>query len=49
MRVLVTGYNGQLGYDVVKRLENLDIECLGTTRKDFDLIDEMQTKILLKL
>lgn len=48
MRVLVTGYNGQLGYDVVKRLENLDIECLGTTRKNFDLIDEMQTKIFIK-
>ena len=31
MRVLVTGYNGQLGFDVVRRLESLGIE-LAVTR-----------------
>ncbi len=48
MKVLVTGYNGQLGYDVVKRLENLNVECLGTTRKEFDLTDEMEKKKFIK-
>ena len=44
MKVLVTGYNGQLGYDVVKRLIALNIDCLGTERKDFNLTDEKETK-----
>ena len=44
MKVLVTGYNGQLGYDVVKKLEENSIECTGTTRKDFDLTNEKETK-----
>lgn len=39
MKVLVTGANGQLGYDVVKELQKQNIECYGTTRKDFDIID----------
>lgn len=39
MKVLVTGANGQLGYDVVRELQKQNIECYGATRKDFDLID----------
>lgn len=39
MKVLVTGANGQLGYDVVKELQKQKIECYGATRKDFDLVD----------
>ena len=39
MKVLVTGANGQLGYDVVKELQKQNIECFGVTRKDFDIID----------
>lgn len=39
MKVLVTGANGQLGYDVVKELQKQNIDCYGATRKDFDLID----------
>ena len=39
MKILVTGYSGQLGYDVVKELENRGIECIGTTREDFSLAD----------
>ena len=27
--ILVTGVNGQLGYDVVKELNKRNIECLG--------------------
>ncbi len=40
MKVLVTGVKGQLGYDVVKRLNELNIECKGVDIDDFDLTDE---------
>ena len=40
MKVLVTGYNGQLGYDVVRRLEANGIECKGTTRNDLELTNK---------
>ena len=39
MKVLVTGANGQLGYDVVKELQKQNIECCGATRKDFDILN----------
>lgn len=39
MKILVTGYSGQLGYDVVKELQNRGIECIGTAREDFSLTD----------
>lgn len=39
MKVLVTGANGQLGYDVVKELQKRNIECFGATRQDFDIVD----------
>jgi dTDP-4-dehydrorhamnose reductase len=48
MRVLVTGYSGQLGYDVVKRLEELKIDTIGVTRSNFDLIDEKRVKDFIK-
>lgn len=44
MRVLVTGAGGQLGYDVVKRLEENNIECIGTNRNELDITNEAQTK-----
>lgn len=44
MKVLVTGANGQLGYDVVKELQKQNIDCNGTTRQDFDIIDFESTK-----
>ena len=43
MKVLVTGYNGQLGFDVVKRLEKSGVECKGVDIDDFDLTDREQT------
>lgn len=43
MRVLVTGYNGQLGYDVVKELRSRLIECRGVDRSDFDITNREQT------
>ena len=42
MKVLVTGVKGQLGYDVVKQLNNQNIECLGVDIDDFDLTKEDQ-------
>ncbi len=44
MKVLVTGADGQLGYDVVKKLKELDIEHIGVDKEDFDLTNEKETK-----
>lgn len=37
MKCLVTGYNGQLGYDIVKELKKRNIECLGIDKDELDL------------
>lgn len=42
MKVLVTGANGQLGYDVIKRLDSEGIEFLGTDRESLDITNEEQ-------
>lgn len=39
MRILVTGVAGQLGYDCMKRLTALGIDCKGVDYADFDLTD----------
>ncbi|WP_461206130.1 dTDP-4-dehydrorhamnose reductase [Clostridium sp. DL1XJH146] len=44
MKVLVTGVKGQLGYDVVKRLNALGIENLGVDIDDFDITNKEQTE-----
>jgi len=44
IKVLVTGVNGQLGYDVVKRLNGLGIEASGVGRNEFDIADKEQTQ-----
>ncbi len=43
MKVLVTGFNGQLGYDVVKELRNRQIDCKGVDLQDFDITDKSAT------
>ncbi len=43
IKVLVTGVKGQLGYDVVKRLNVLGIENYGVDIGDFDITDKEQT------
>lgn len=40
MKILVTGFGGQLGYDVIKVLKARNIECIGTDIKDFSLTDK---------
>lgn len=37
MKILVTGANGQLGYDVIKALQERNIECIGTDIGEFDI------------
>lgn len=44
MKVLVTGANGQLGYDVIKRLDSEGIDCLGTDVDSLDITNEEQVK-----
>jgi dTDP-4-dehydrorhamnose reductase len=44
MEVLVTGADGQLGYDVVKKLKELNIEHIGVDKEDFDLTNKKETK-----
>lgn len=48
--ILVTGVNGQLGFDVVKELKRRNIECLGIDIKDLDITDSNATyEYILKL
>ena len=42
--ILVTGVNGQLGYDVVKALLLRQEKCEGTGRKEFDITDSRAVK-----
>jgi dTDP-4-dehydrorhamnose reductase/dTDP-4-dehydrorhamnose 3,5-epimerase len=44
IKVLVTGVKGQLGYDVVKRLNAIGIENIGVDIDDFDITSEQQTE-----
>lgn len=38
--ILVTGVNGQLGFDVVKELNRRNIECLGIDKTELDITDK---------
>lgn len=40
MRILVTGTQGQLGYEVQKELEHRDIQVLAPTMEELDITDE---------
>ncbi len=44
MKVLVTGVNGQLGYDVVKELKQRGHQAVGVDRKEMDLTSTEQIK-----
>lgn len=48
MKVLVTGYNGQLGFDVIKELEGRHIACKGADMADFDITDAEATENYIK-
>jgi len=38
--ILVTGVNGQLGFDIIRQLNKRNIKCLGVGRKEFDITDK---------
>lgn len=38
--ILVTGANGQLGFDVVKELNKRNVECLGIGKEQLEITDE---------
>lgn len=44
MRILVTGVNGQLGFDVCRALDRLGIDNKGVDIRDFDLTEERQVR-----
>lgn len=44
MKVLVTGVNGQLGYDVVKELDKRGHQAVGVDRESMDLTSTQQIK-----
>lgn len=46
--ILVTGVNGQLGYDVVKVLKSRNIECIGVDREEFDITDNNAVNNFIK-
>ena len=48
MKVIVTGANGQLGYDVIERLEEKEIQYLGTDRDSLDITNEDDVKRVIK-
>ena len=48
MKVLVTGYAGQLGWDTVHLLEARGIECRGVDQQDFDLTDSEAVKAFVR-
>jgi dTDP-4-dehydrorhamnose reductase len=48
MKVLVTGANGQLGFDVKKVLDSQFIQNIGTTRESLDIRNEKQVSNILK-
>lgn len=49
MKVLVTGFKGQVGYDVVRHLDILTIENRGVDIEDFDLTNEHETKNYIRV
>lgn len=46
--ILVTGVNGQLGYDVVEVLKSRNIECVGVDREEFDITDNNAVNNFIK-
>lgn len=48
MKYLVTGVNGQLGYDVVKELEKKGHLAVGVDREEMDITDEKQVRSVME-
>lgn len=48
MKILVTGYTGQLGYDVVKYGNEQGLKMIGVGRDDFDIMNENATSLYVR-
>lgn len=48
MKFLVTGVNGQLGYDIVKELEKRGHEAVGTDHSTMDITNQAQVEEVVK-
>lgn len=48
MKILVTGYNGQLGYDVVNEATSRGIEAVGVDINEMDITNQEQVEKVVK-
>ena len=48
MKVLVTGADGQLGFDLVKELERRNIDVIGAGRREMDITDPIAVKNVMR-
>lgn len=48
MKVLVTGVNGQLGYDVINELIRRDIEAVGVDVQEMDITDSIMVRKVME-
>lgn len=48
MKLLVTGYNGQLGYDVVNEAHSRGIEAVGVDIQEMDITNKQQVNYVIK-
>jgi dTDP-4-dehydrorhamnose reductase len=48
MKILVTGYSGQLGYDVVREGLNRGLDMIGVSSKELDIADELAVSQFVK-
>lgn len=48
MKVLVTGVDGQLGFDLVKELERRNIDVIGAGRREMDITDPITVKNVMR-
>lgn len=48
MKILVTGVNGQLGYDIVKECSKHNIEAVGVDIKEMDITDPQQVNKVIE-
>lgn len=49
MKILVTGYKGQLGYDVVNESRSRGIEAVGVDVDEMDITDSKQVDTIIKM
>lgn len=48
MKLLVTGYNGQLGYDVVNEAHSRGVEAVGVDIQEMDITNKQQVNDVIK-